>query len=137
MVNRKILIATSIMLLLILSLTKSLYVDWLELVTIIVSITIFSLFYQIMYQQNNHFKQLGYTAMIGFGFCYLFCSLDLMLDHYLYYLPNINTDGISLTLTSKFIQYSDDLLVASVISLLGVLSLTYVLTRSKDNAEIA
>ena len=137
MVNKRILITTSIMLLLILSLTKSLYVDWLELVTIIVAITIFSLFYQISFPHNSPLTQLGYTAMIGFVFCYILCSLDLMLDHYLYFLPNLNADGVSLTLATKFVEYSDDLLVASFISVLGVLSLTYVLTRTKDSAEIA
>jgi len=136
-VNKSILIGTSITLLLVLAITKSLYVDWFELATIIVAITIFSLYYQLMSGQNQNWKQYGITAMMGFVFCYILCSIDLMVDHYLYYLPNGSEDGISLTLGFKFIEYSDDLLVASVISLLGVFSLTYVLTKSKDYTEMA
>ncbi|MFJ8235998.1 hypothetical protein ACIQ34_09660 [Ureibacillus sp. NPDC094379] len=135
--NKSILIGTSITLLLVLAITKSLYVDWFELATIIVAITIFSLYYQLMSDQSQNWKQYGITAMMGFVFCYILCSIDLMVDHYLYYLPNGSEDGMSLTLGFKFIEYSDDLLVASVISLLGVFSLTYVLTKSKDYTEMA
>jgi hypothetical protein len=102
--------------------TKSLYVEWAELFIIIGSLSVISI---ISNKQQSRFSViLGSSAIIGFLFCLVFGLIDLIADHFMYFLPTGNEDGMPLTLGMKINEYSDDLFVASLISMISVLTIS-------------
>lgn len=99
--------------------TKSLYVEGAELIIIIGSLAVISIIFN---KKQSTFKViLGSSAIIGFLFCWTFGLIDLIADHFMYFLPTGNEDGVPLTLGMKINEYNDDLFVASVISMISVL----------------
>jgi hypothetical protein len=56
------------------------------------------------------------SAVIAFIFYWLFSFIDLIGDHYLYYLPTGNEDGRAITLGEKIGEYNDDLLVLCLVA---------------------
>ncbi|GMB08368.1 hypothetical protein EDD69_1205 [Thermolongibacillus altinsuensis] len=102
--------------------TKSLYVEWAELFIIIGSLSVISIIFN--KQQIRFSVILGSSAIIGFLFCLVFGLIDLIADHFMYFLPTGNEDGMPLTLGMKINEYSDDLFVASLISMISVLTIS-------------
>lgn len=110
-------------------LTKSLYVEINELFIIIASLSIISLLVNLKLKklgQNSSFK--GSSAIIGFIFFWVYSIFDLAADHFLYFLPTANEDGRALTLGEKIQEFSDDLFIGSIIVTISVFLLSFVLT---------
>lgn len=116
-----------ILLLLLLTITKSQYVEWGELFIIVGALSCTS----VLYLKNKYEigKLFVTSAVIGFVFFQVFGMVDLMIDHYLYFLPNGTEDGAPLSLRFKMEEYSDDLFVGSVISMLIVVAVTFILSK--------
>jgi hypothetical protein len=104
--------------LILLFVTKSQYVEWPEIFIIIGLLSVISIFYNL--KPNELSTILRNSAIIGFLIFWIFGLLDLMIDHFLYFLPTGNEDGKPLTLGMKIEEYSDDLFFVSIISLFTV-----------------
>jgi hypothetical protein len=115
------------LLLLLLMTTKSLYVEWGELFIIIGALSLTSVIY--LKNKKDTGKLFVTSAVIGFVFFQVFGMVDLMIDHYLYFLPNGTEDGAPLSLGFKMEEYSDDMFVGSVISMLIVVAVTFILSK--------
>lgn len=102
--------------------TKSLYVERTELFIIIGSLSVISIIFN--KQQSRFSVILGSSAIIGFLFCLVLGLIDLIADHTMYFLPTGNEDGMPLTLGMKINEYSDDLFVASLISMISVITIS-------------
>lgn len=93
-------------LMLALFLTHSMYVEWLELILIVIATTAFSV---IMTQSDapngDTIMWLIKTAMIGFIGILVFTSADLVLDHY-YVIQGV-PDGKFLTLNETFGEFRE------------------------------
>jgi hypothetical protein len=121
-VNKMIGLIVSITIIL-LFVTKSIYVDGAELFIIIGSLAVISIIFN--NQQSRFSVILGRSAAIGFLFCWIFGLIDLLADHFMYFLPTGNEDGMPLTLGMKINEYNDDLFVASLISMISVLIISF------------
>lgn len=111
--------------------TKSLYVEWNELIIIIVVLAIISLFFNSIFNKEARYSVLLISsAIIGFLLFWILGLFDLFVDHYLYFLPSGNEDGRALTLWEKIAEFIDDLLVGSIISMISVTIISFVLTLS-------
>ncbi|CAN7760090.1 hypothetical protein [Paenibacillus sp. LjRoot56] len=100
--------------------TKSLYVEWTELFIIIGSLSFISILINLFSKRQRGISYiLGSSALLGFLFFWVLSLIDLIADHFMYYLPTGNEDGQSLSLGFKIQEYNDDLFVGSVISLLS------------------
>ncbi|WP_078544860.1 hypothetical protein [Litchfieldia alkalitelluris] len=98
--------------------TKSTYVEGSELFIIIGSLAVISIIYNL---KHNRFSVISsHSAVIGFLCFWVFGLTDLILDHFIYFLPTGNEDGSPLTLGMKMNEYSDDMFVASVLLMLSV-----------------
>ncbi|OLS40783.1 hypothetical protein BTR25_07795 [Bacillus sp. MRMR6] len=53
----------------------------------------------------------------------------MIIDHYLYFLPTGLEDGAPLSLGFKMEEYSDDMFLESVISMIVVTTVTFILTK--------
>jgi hypothetical protein len=104
--------------LILLFVTKSQYVEWPEIFIIIGLLSVISIFNNL--KPNELSTILRNSAIIGFLIFWIFGLLDLMIDHFLYFLPTGNEDGKPLTLGMKIEEYSDDLFFVSIISLFTV-----------------
>jgi hypothetical protein len=106
--------------------TKSLYVEGAELIIIIGSLAVISIIFN---QKQSRFSViLASSAAIGFLFCWIFGLIDLLADHFMYFLPTGNDDGMPLTLGMKINEYNDDLFVASLISMISVLVISFLIS---------
>lgn len=127
-----VIILTSFLLLL----TKSLYVEWNELIIIIVGLAIISLFFNSIFNKEARYSVLLISsAIIGFLLFWIFGLFDLIVDHYLYFLPGGNEDGRALTLGEKIAEFNDDLFVGSIISMVSVVIISFILTLSAKEIE--
>ncbi len=109
--------------------TKSLYVEWTELFIIIGSLSVISVIFNLFSnKQRGISSTLGSSAIIGFLFCWVLGLIDLIADHFMYYLPTGNEDGQPLALGFKIQEYSDDLFVGSVITMMSVILISFLLT---------
>ena len=111
-----------ILLILLLTITKSVYIEWEELFIIIGALTLASVIY--LKHKSSTAKHLAILAVSGFVFCWGFGIVDIIIDHYLYYLPNGSEDGSPLTIKFKVEEFSDDLFIGSIISMFVVVALT-------------
>lgn len=104
--------------------TKSLYVEWAELIVIIAALTCISVTFSYYTNQNGLIKKVLSTAVIGFLLCWIFGTADIAIDHFLYFLPTGYEDGAPLSLIFKLKEFNDDLFIASVLSMAVVLIFT-------------
>ncbi|KRE96666.1 hypothetical protein ASG89_30845 [Paenibacillus sp. Soil766] len=110
--------------------TKSLYVEWTELIIIIGSLSSLSIRYNLFSKRQRGVSYiLGSSALFGFLFYWVLSLIDLIVDHFMYDLPTGNEDGQPLSLGNKIQEYNDDLFVGSVLSLLSVIVITFVYSR--------
>jgi hypothetical protein len=126
---------TGICLVSLLVITKSLYVEGIELYIIIGAITVFTLSFNLRNKEKTLLKRLGISAIYGFSMCLVFGVLDMMMDHYMYFLPSGNEDGAPLSLGFKLEEYSDDLFVASAISMLVVIVVSLLFIKIVPNGK--
>jgi hypothetical protein len=115
---KKLISLVALLTLILLFVTKSLYVEWPEIFIIIGSLSVISIIYNLYQRKPSDI--LRNSAIIGFLIFWIFGSLDLIIDHFLYFLPTGNEDGKPLTLGMKIEEYNDDLFFASIISLFTV-----------------
>jgi hypothetical protein len=104
--------------LILLFVTKSQYVEWPEIFIIIGSLSVIAIINNL--HQSKLSDILRNSAIIGFLIFWIIGLLDLIIDHFLYFLPTGNEDGKPLTLGMKIEEYSDDLFFVSIISLFSV-----------------
>jgi hypothetical protein len=123
-----------VVLLFLLTITESQYVEWGELFIIIGALSLATVIYL---KNNGRVKLLVTSAAVGFVLCGAFGVADIVIDHYLYYLPNGKEDGIPLTLAFKLGEFSDDLFVGSIISMCVVLAVTFILKRQRDGSHVS
>lgn len=116
-----------VLLIFLLMITKSLYVDWGELFIIIGALSLASVIY--LKNKIGTDNLIVTPALIGFIFCWVFGVADLIVDHYLYFLPNGDEDGVPLLLGFKIEEFRDDLFFGSIISMFIVLAVTFVLKK--------
>ncbi|MFD1737485.1 hypothetical protein ACFSCX_13065 [Bacillus salitolerans] len=128
--NKALIGITTIILMILLSFTKSLYVEWNELIIVIISITIGSLSYHYSTHKLESSHLLGISAVSGFFFCVLLGIIDITIDHFLYFLPSGNEDGDPLSLRFKIEEYNDDLFIESLISFLCVPILSFIASKT-------
>ncbi|MGM0881449.1 MAG: hypothetical protein ACQEXQ_10490 [Bacillota bacterium] len=113
--------------------TKSLYVEWTELLIIIVSLSVSSIAFNVYSKhQKKYLSVLISSTMTGYLMFWILAFIDLAADHFIYFLPTGNEDGKALLLTEKIQEYSDDLFIGSVISTLTVLILSSIVLRLKS-----
>lgn len=115
--------------LILLCVTKSLYVEWVELFILIISLSVISVILNLFSKRQRKISSfLGSSAIIGFLLCLVFGLVDLIADHFIYYLPTGNEDGRALSLGFKIQEYSDDLFIGSVITMISVILISFLLT---------
>lgn len=116
---KKIIGLISVLTTILLFITKSLYVEGAEFFIIIGSLVVISIIFN--KQQSRFSVNFGRSAIIGFLFFWILGLIDLIVDHFMYFLPTGNEDGKPLTLGMKINEYNDDLFVTSLISMISVL----------------
>ncbi|MFD0960319.1 hypothetical protein [Paenibacillus chungangensis] len=115
--------------------TKSLYVEWVELFILIGSLTVISVIFNLFSKRQRRISSyVGSSAIIGFLVCWIFGLIDLIADHFMYYLPTGYEDGRALSLGFKIQEYSDDLFVGSVITMISVILVSFLLTTLLSKA---
>jgi hypothetical protein len=112
-----------ILLIAFLAVTKSLYVQFDEFFFIVVTLTVVSIIYNYYVNRADTARLLLSSAFIGFFLCWLFCVIDIMIDHFT--LPKGKEDGVPLTIGFKIDEFSDDLFLANVISMFIVVIITF------------
>jgi hypothetical protein len=115
---KKLISLVALLTLILLFFTKSQYVEWPEIFIITGSLSVIAIIYNI--HQSKLSDILRNSAIIGFLIFWIIGLLDLIIDHFLYFLPTGNEDGKPLTLGMKIEEYSDDLFFVSIISLFTV-----------------
>lgn len=126
---KKILGSIFVLTTILLLVTKSLYVEWTELLIITGSLSAFSITFNLFSkQQRSYGAIIGSSVIISFLFFWVFGLIDLIADHFMYYLPTGNEDGQPLSLGFKIQEYSDDLFVASFISMISVLVISFLVS---------
>jgi hypothetical protein len=120
---KKVIIATLILTVILLLITISPYVEWIEVFIIIGSISIISIIYNKHINTNQKFSQMIISsAFIGFLLSYIFSLTDLVLDHYkvIQGVP----DGMFFTLSETISEFSDDLFIIALIVMVAVTMIT-------------
>jgi hypothetical protein len=124
---KKVIIATLVLTSILLLITISQYVEWIEIFIIIGSISIISIIYNLFLKTNQKYSQMIIgSAFIGFLFSYIFSLFDLVIDHYkvIQGVP----DGRFLTLSETISEFSDDLFIIALIVMTAVTLITFVST---------
>jgi hypothetical protein len=120
---KKYIIATLVLTGILLLITISPYVEWIEVFIIIGSISIISIIYNLFLKDNQKIgKVIISSAIIGFLFSYIFSLFDLVVDHYkvIQGVP----DGRFLTLSETISEFSDDLFIIALIVMVAVTLIT-------------
>lgn len=138
-VMKKAIIATLVLTSILLLITISPYVEWIEVFIIIGSISIISIIYNVFIKTNQEYSQMVISsALIGFLFSYVFSLFDLVVDHYkvIQGVP----DGRFLTLSETVSEFSDDLFIIALIVMVAVTLITFASTiiysKSKGKLHI-
>lgn len=131
---RKYIIATLVLTGILLLITISPYVEWIEVFIIIGSISIISNIYNLFLKDNQKIgKVIISSAITGFLFSYIFSIFDLVVDHYkvIQGVP----DGRFLTLSETISEFSDDLLIIALIVMVAVTLITYASTTITSRSK--
>lgn len=112
---------------LLLFITDSMYVEWIELFIIIGSLSTISIAFNLFSKKEIRYSYvLSNSAFIGFLFSWIFSLIDLVADHYL--APKGIPDGRALTLSETIMEFSSDLFIISIISMCSVILISLVVT---------
>ena len=131
---RKYIIATLVLTGILLLITISPYVEWIEVFIIIGSISIISNIYNLFLKDNQKIgKVIISSAFIGFLFSYIFSIFDLVVDHHkvIQGVP----DGRFLTLSETISEFSDDLFIIALIVMVAVTLITYASTTITSRSK--
>lgn len=125
---KKILIGIlTTILLVLLGATRSLYVEGAELVIIIAVIVCWSLIIHYFSNNTSIGRHLVITAFAAFLLSWLLGTADIVIDHYLYFLPSGLEDGAPLTIGFKLEEFKDDLLLASLYGMVIAVITSYII----------
>lgn len=101
--------------------TRSLYVELNEFLIIVISLSIISTIVSFNYRKQGEADVAkGVTAFIGLVLFWVLALVDLIGDHFLYFLPTGKEDGMALTLGMKIDEFSDDLFILFLINGIAV-----------------
>lgn len=125
---RKIILPTFTILLVLLVLTKSLYVQYNELFLIIGALIILTTTYNFVNIREKNVKILLHTAIISYFSCWLLCIADIIIDHYS--LSKGQEDGVPMTIGFKIDEFSEDMLLANLVCMLIVIIITFITTKT-------
>lgn len=103
-----------IVVVMILALTKSLYLGWTEWIVVIAAAVVITIL--VTKDANNGRMAVLYSVVGAFALFWLLSLADLAIDHLIYYFSTGVEDGRGLTLAEKIREFSDDLLLLSFIS---------------------
>jgi hypothetical protein len=120
---KKVIIATLALTSILLLITISPYVEWIEVFIIVGSISIISIIYNLFLKTDQKYSQIMFSsAFIGFLFSYVFSIFDLVVDHYkvIQGVP----DGRFFTLSETISEFSDDLFIIALIVMVAVSLIT-------------
>jgi len=107
--------------------THSMYVEWAEIFIIIGSLSAISITYNLFSKDKGKFVHiLGSSTFIGFFISWVFSLIDILADYYLG-VKGIQ-DGRALTLSEIIMEFLDDLLIISFITMCPVILITLVFT---------
>lgn len=120
-------------LLVLLGATRSIYVEGAELVIIIAAIVGWSLVVHYFSSNTAIGRHLVITAFAAFFLSWLLGAADIVIDHYLYFLPTGLEDGAPLTLGFKLEEYNDDLFLSSLFGMVIAVISSYVLVGISGN----
>ncbi|MDW7669940.1 MAG: hypothetical protein SCJ93_14040 [Bacillota bacterium] len=122
---KKVIGAIFVLTSILLFITNSMYIEWVEICIIIGSISIISTIYNLFLRTNQKYSQIiGDSALIGLFLSYMFSLIDLFVDHYkvIQGVP----DGRFLTLSETISEFSDDLLIIVLIVMCSVTLISFV-----------
>ncbi len=125
---KNLIIVTFIMLIMFFVLTKSQYVEYDELVLIMGALTIISVVYNFNKNRENNAKIIMSSAIFSFYLCWLFSIVDIIIDHFTP--PKGIEDGVPATIVFKIVEYSDDMLVNSLVCMSFVVIITFITTKT-------
>ncbi|AJY75758.1 hypothetical protein [Paenibacillus beijingensis] len=109
--------------------TKSLYVERIELYVIIVSLSLIAIVFNLTSKQWKKSGEIvASSAIVGSVFFWVFALTDLIADHFMYFLPSGNEDGRPLPLVLKIQEFSDDLFIASITALIPAVLISFLST---------
>lgn len=107
--------------------TKSMYVDWVEIYIMIGCLSAVSIVYNLLPEERHSYGHvLVSSAIIGFFFSIVFSFLDLIFDHYKV-IKGV-ADGRHLTLNETISEFSDDLIILALIVMFSVTLISYFVT---------
>jgi hypothetical protein len=107
--------------------TRSLYVEKAELLIIFAAIFGWTSIIHLFSKKQKLDGNFIMITLSGFFLCCIFGAADIILDHYLYYLPKGKEDGAALTLGFKLEEFSDDLYLASMSGMLIAVISSFIL----------
>lgn len=131
---KKAIIATFVLTGILLLITISPYVEWIEVFIIIGSISIISIIYNLFLKTNQKIGQVIISsAFIGFLLSYIFTIFDLVIDHYkvIQGVP----DGRFFTLSETISEFSDDLFIIALIIMVSVTLITFASTTITSRSK--
>lgn len=95
-------------------LTKTLYVEQLEISAIIIGTALLALMVKFPEDRTEKLLAHGMRIFAAFAFGWLFSTLDLLIDHILYFQPTGFEDGAYLTLNFKFDEFANGFFLISL-----------------------
>lgn len=125
---KKLILTTFTMLLVLLVLTKSLYVEYDELFLILVALMVFTTAYNFSRNRENNVKILLNTAISSYFLGWLLCIADIIIDHFT--LPKGQEDGVPMTIGFTIDEFSDDMSLANLVCMFIVVITTFITTKT-------
>jgi len=113
-------VSTVLTLLVIMTLTPSLYVEGIEIPAIIIGTAILALLLKFPEDRNEKFLAHSMRVFDGFAFGWIFSAFDLLLDHLLYFQQTGFEDGAYLTLSFKFDEFANGFFLLSLYCMAAV-----------------
>jgi len=113
------------LLIVLLVVTNSMYVDWKEIYIMIGCLSAISIIYNLFSEERHSYGHvLVSSALIGLFLSIAFSWLDLILDHY--QIIKRVPDGRFLTLGETISEFSDDLFIIALIVMLSVTIISFI-----------
>lgn len=95
-------------------LTRSMYVEQLEIPIIIIGTALLALMLKFPEDRKEKMLAHGMRVFAAFVIGWLFSTLDLLLDHLFYYQQTGFEDGAYLTLTFKYEEFADSFFLLAI-----------------------
>ncbi|RLQ91812.1 hypothetical protein [Planomicrobium sp. Y74] len=97
-----------------LTLTRSMYVQQLELPIIIIGAAFLALMLKFPEDRKEKMLAHGMRIFASFVIGWIFSTLDILLDHLFYYQPTGFEDGAYLTLSFKYEEFADSFFLLAI-----------------------